>query len=432
MIPMLFLLCMISVPSDVTEFDLSNGIHVISRTVPGGDVEGVSVSLVGGSRVLDRESQGIEAFALECAMTGSLRYPDQRWRDIMDLTLAQWSASYNYDYSRYHLKCLSEDLPLLLDGFADCLMNPLLDSSAVARVRSSQLASVSAELQDPDNRIWLVANTGFMGADHPYMLRPEGYPETLSSFTSEDARQWLSGRVRSGNILITHSGPSDALYLSGLLEQTFGQIPPGGDSIPEVPEFSIAADTLILEQDETLTAYSVVKFEAPPSGDPDLAAYSTACSVIDELMWQVLRTDNALTYAAYSGATDSYARNWGYMYVSTPEPVRADELMAGIFRQVASGDVEQDLVTGVANNQRTLAGIRAQSMDTQCWMLGSGHISAGDWRALYMLQDSYRNITAEDAAEALSGWAGSAGWGIIADSAVVSFDELEPLPLRGE
>lgn len=432
MMYLLVLAWALSVPDDVTEFDLSNGIHVISRTVPGGDVEGVSVFLVGGSRLLNEENQGIEAFALEAAMTGSEKYPDEVWRDIMDLTLAQWSASYNYDYSRYHLKCLSEDLPLLLDGFADCLLNPLMDSVAVARVRSSQIASVTAELQDPDNMIWLVANRGFMGAGHPYMLRPEGYPETLSGFTAEDAGQWLSARMKSGNIVIAHAGPAEPLYLKDLLEQSFGLVPSGRDEIPQVPEFQITEDTLVLEQDEALTAYVVVKFGAPPSGHDDLAAYTTACSVIDELMWQVLRTDNALTYAAYAGATNGYSRNWGYMYVSTPEPALAAELMTGIFEQVASGDVEQSLVTGVANNQRTLEGIRAQSMDTQCSMMGSGYVSAGDWQALYRLQDSYREVSIEEAAAALSGWAESAGWGIIADSGLVVFNDLRPLPLRGE
>ena len=106
------------------------------------------------------------------------------------------------------------------------------------------------------------------------------------------------------------------------------------------------------------------------------------------------------------------------MYSSTPEPVLAAELMAGVFREVASGQVDENLVTGVANNQRTLEAIRAQSMDAQCHMLGSGYISAGDWRLNYRLQESYTGITPQMAGEALSRWAGPCSWGIIAGSAV--------------
>lgn len=432
MIFALVLMGIMAVPDDVVEFNLENGIHVITRTVPGGEVEGVSVFFTGGSSILDRETQGIEAFSLEAAMNGSERYPGERWREIMDSTLAQWSASYNYDFSRYHLKCLSEDLPLLLDGFADCLINPELDESAVARVRNSMISSVQSDLQDPDNRVWLVANAEFMGEDHPYMLRPEGYPETLEEFAAEDARSWLERRVRGGNIVITHAGPTSPVALSLILNETFGLVPAGGDTIPEVPAFAVHNDVITVEQDETLTAYCVVKFNAPPSGDPDMAAYSTACAVIDELLWQVLRTDNALTYAAWSGATETYRRNWGYMYVSTPQPVLAAELMSEIFCQVARGDVDQSLVTGVANNQRTLDGIRAQSMDTQCWMLGCGYIASGDWRSLYLSRESFRSMTAEQAGAALGGWAENAGWGIIADSSLIDFSQLEPWSLKGE
>ena len=432
MTAILLMLGLLAIPADVTEFDLANGIHVITRTVPGGQVEGVSVFLVGGSRLLDETNQGIEAFALEAALTGSDRFPDWRWREIMDQTLAIWDASYNYDYSRYHLKCLSEDLPLLLDGFSDCLLNPQLDPVAAARVREALKASAETELQDPDSRVWIVANRGFMGEEHRYMLRPEGYPETIAGFTVEDARLWLTDRIKGGNIVITHAGPADPGALEELLNQTFGLIPEGVTSLPDVPEFSIASDTLILENQETQTAYCVVKFNGPPPGHRDRTAFITACAVIDELLWQVLRTENALTYATYAGATGTYLRNWGYMYVSTPEPARAAVLMTEVFRQVARGDVDQSLVTGIANNQRTIQGIRAQSMENQCMLLGSGYISTGDWRGQYLLQEALQNISTGEAAAALSVWADYAGWGIIADSSLIEISEIKPLPLKGE
>ena len=433
MISVLFgLVLLASVPENVIEFDLENGIHVISRTVTGGEVEGLSFFLVGGSRVLNEDNQGIEAFALEAALTGSETYPDERWREIMDVTRASWNASYNYDYSRYHLKCLSEDLPLLLDGFADCLLEPELDPQIVGRIQSSQLVALQSELEDPDNRIWLVANQGFMGSGHPYLLRPDGTPETIASFDVEDVREWLSSRIKSGNVVIAHSGPTSPEQLEQLLEVSFGRIPQGGDVLPEVPEFGIDRDTIVVENDETLTAYAVVKFNAPPTGSADNAAYSTAMGVVDEMLWQVLRTENALTYAPGGGSTNGYQRNWGYMYVSTAEPVLSATLMTEVLRDVANGNVDQSIVTGVANSNRTIQGIGAQSMDTQCWMLGSGYISTGDWRSQYQLQESLGDMTVYEISRALSDWAQDAGWGIIADSTVVDFSEFEPWSLKGE
>ncbi len=120
------------------------------------------------------------------------------------------------------------------------------------------------------------------------------------------------------------------------------------------------------------------------------------------------------------------------MYVSTERPSEAAVLMGEVFCQVASGDIHQSLVTGVANNHRTLQGIRGQSMDTQCQTMGSGYLATGDWSFHYRLQDSLRTMTVDEVSGALSRWAGPGGWGIIADSGLVDFSELEPFPLEGE
>jgi len=421
-----------TVPENVTEFDLSNGIHVISRTVSGGEVEGVSFFLIGGSRVLNESNQGIEAFALEAAMAGSESYPDERWREIMDVTRASWNASYNYDFSRYHLKCLTEDLPLLLDGFADCLLNPELDPQIIERIQNSQLIDLQSELENPDSRVWLVANKGFMQEGHPYLLRPDGVPSTLSSFTALDISNWLTSRIKAGNILITHSGSTSPEELALLLEESFGEIPEGGDVIPEVPQFGISCDTLVLEEEETLSAYVVVKFNAPPSGSEDLAAFSTACGVIDERLWQVLRTENALTYAPGGGSTTSYQQNWGYMYASTTQPVLASTLIREVFADVAAGNIDPAVVTGVANNNRTIQGINGESMGTQCYMLGSSYITSGDWKTSYLMQDALEGTTVEDITRVLNEWVTSAGWGVIADGSLVDLSEFDTWSLDGE
>ncbi len=47
------------------------------------------------------------------------------------------------------------------------------------------------------------------------------------------------------------------------------------------------------------------------------------------------------------------------MYVSTERPSEAAVLMGEVFCQVASGDIHQSLVTGVANNHRTFRGYGA-------------------------------------------------------------------------
>lgn len=417
-----------SVPDDVEEFTLSCGIPVITRTIDNNEIEGVSFFIIGGSSALTEETQGLERFSLECAMMGSQDFPGSQWRELMDRTQAEWTSSFNYDYSRYHLKCISEDLPTLLCAFGDCLLNPELDSQAFEQVRESTLQDLQEKYSDPDSWIWFVANDAFMPG-HTYRRLPDGTAETISSFTTRDVSGMLGERIRSGNLLITHAGPTEAEELRSILEQAFSEIPEGGQDFQEVERFTVNCDTITVQHREVPTAYVVVKFNAPPQGHEDLQPFRAALSVVDDLLWQVLRTDNALTYATFSGAT-SYRENWGYMYVSTPQPVLACSLMAGVLADAIENPMDDDIVRGTIEKTRTIENLRAASKDNQCWMMGNFEICTGTWKNAYTVFDDLSELSSEDLSDVLGRWIGYGGWGIIADTTTVPVDQLRPWSLR--
>ncbi len=417
-----------SVPENVEEFNLSNGIPVITRTIDNNDIEGISFFIIGGSSALSEETQGLERFSLECAMMGSEDYPGLQWRELMDMTQAEWTSNFNYDYSRYHLRCISEDMPLLLTAFGDCLLNPELNSQAFEQVRETTIHDIQEKYSDPDSWVWFIANDAFMPG-HTYRQLPDGIESTVSGFTTEDVSNMLEQRIRSGNLLITHAGPTEPEELREILEQAFGPIPAGGQEFQPVETFTVSTDTVAVQHRDVPTAYVVVKFNAPPQGHEDLQTFSAALSVIDELLWQVLRTDNALTYATFSGAT-SYRENWGYMYVSTPEPVLACSLMAGVLSGAIENPIDDDIVIGTIEKGRTLENLRAASKDNQCWMMGNYEICTGDWRNAYTVFDNYSELSSADLSAVMNRWVGCGAWGIIADTTVIPTEQLQPWPLK--
>jgi len=417
-----------SVPGNVEEFTLSNGIPVITRTIDNNEIEGVSLFIIGGSSALTEETQGLERFSLECAMMGSEDYPGPLWRELMDRTQAEWTSSFNYDYSRYHLRCVREDLPALLTAFGNSLLNPELDPQAFEQVRTSTIQDLQEKYSDPDSWIWFVANDAFMPG-HTYRRLPDGTLETVSSFTIDDVSTILEQRIRSGNLLITHAGPTQPQELRSILELAFGNIPEGGQEYPQVEPFTVNTDTIVVQHREVPTAYAVVKFNAPPQGHEDLLPFRTAITVVNDLLWQVLRTDNALTYATFSGATN-YRENWGYMYVSSPQPVLACSLMAGVLADVMENPVDEGIVRGTIEKSRTRANLMAASKDDQCWMMGNFEICTGDWRNAYIVFDNISELSSADLSAVLDRWVGYGGWGIIADTTVVSVEQLQPWSLE--
>lgn len=416
------------VPENVFEFTLSNGIPVISRTADNNEIEGISLFIIGGSSALTEETQGLERFALECAMMGSEDYPGPAWRDLMDRTQAEWTSSFNYDYSRYHLKCISEDLPRLLLAFGDCLLNPELEQGALEQVRAATLQDLQEKYNDPDSWIWFVANDAFMPG-HTYRKLPDGTPETVEAFTRNDVSRLLDDRVRAGNLLITHAGPTEPDELREILESAFGAVPRGEQEVHPVEPFTLSSDTLAIQHRDVRTAYVAVKFNAPPQGHPDQLPFRMAMTVISDILWQVLRTEHALTYATYAGAT-TYRENWGYMYVSTPEPARACSLMAEVMRDMTANPADEGLVEGTVRKSFTRMHLRASAKADQCYMMGSWQISTGDWRNAFTEVESASVITSNELTEVLDRWVGEAGWGIILDTTLVETGRLEPWPLN--
>lgn len=417
-----------SVPENVEEFTLSNGIRVITRTIDNNEIEGVSLFITGGSSALTEETQGLERFSLECAMMGSEDFPGPQWRALMDRTQAEWTSSFNYDYSRYHLRCIREDLPILLSAFGNCLLNPELDPQAFEQVRTSTSQDLQEKYNDPDSWIWFVANDAFMPG-HTYRRLPDGTVETVSGFTQEDVSNMLDERIRSGNLLVTHAGPTEPEELREILEIAFGNIPEGGQEYAPLEPFTVSNDTIVIQHRDVPTAYAVVKFNAPPQGHEDLLPFRTATTVINDILWQVLRTDNALTYATFSGAT-SYRENWGYMYVSSPQPALACSLMAGVLADMIENPIDEDIVRGTIEKSRTRANLMAASKDDQCRIMGNSEICTGDWRNAYTMFDNISELSSEDLSDVLNRWVVYGGWGIIADTTVVSVEQLQPWPLK--
>jgi zinc protease len=405
-------------PEAVVEFELPNGIRVISRQVEGSEVEGLAVFLLGGSRALTLETQGIESFAIECAMMGSESWPGPAWREMMDSTSARLSGAYSYDYSSCRLACLSEDFPILVRALADCLLNPEMEPGAVDQVRDALVQGLQQENYDPDSRVWLVANRGLMQG-HPYSLRPDGTIETISGFSAGQAAGYLERRMRGGNLLIVCSGPTPAEELEQLLAGTFGLLPPGADEFLPVPAFPIERDTLIFEVEDIPTSYAVAKFPGPPPGSPDIPVFRAGMEVLSEMLYQSLRTESALTYATYSGSSLG-GRSWGYLYVSSASPEEACSLMAATYASAAWGELDPDLVRGTLETSRTAFSMQMASRETQSYLMGVFEIASGDWRNAWVYSDIAAQCSPEEISEVLGRFAGPVSWGLISDSSFVA------------
>ena len=107
--------------------------------------------------------------------------------------------------TRFTIKCLVEDLPLLMDMLTDCLYHPTFPAEYVEKRRGELLTA----LQQREHNTQAMASLRFselMYPDHPYGRSQAGYRETIERLTREDIEAFYRDHYGAGGMAATIVG----------------------------------------------------------------------------------------------------------------------------------------------------------------------------------------------------------------------------------
>ena len=132
------------------------------------------------------------------------------------------------------VEVMKDDFALGMQILSDVVANATFPEREVALEKDSQLASIKAE----DDQITAVARNLLkfrLYGNHPYALRGNGSPETVSKLTSADLKAFRDRLLKGRNGVLSIFGavnPKEALELA---EKDFGSIPPGEEILTTPP-----------------------------------------------------------------------------------------------------------------------------------------------------------------------------------------------------
>ena len=131
-------------------------------------------------------------------------------------------ASLNFSASAQNTwfagKCLAEDLPLLLELSAECLINPIFPSEYFERMRSQILSALAIREQDTADQASMALDK-FLFPNHPMGNPTDGNPETIQAIQREDLSRFHQTHYGTdGMILVIVGGiqPEKAFELANL------------------------------------------------------------------------------------------------------------------------------------------------------------------------------------------------------------------------
>lgn len=305
-------------------YDVS-GLRVIQRIDRATEGVAVRLYLLGGTRQMSELTAGIERFLLEASAYGTVRFPGARAQRVMVQTACRVTLEAAVDWTVFGCTSLAEDLDTAWAVLADRLLEPTLSDSAVRRARAHLLAAAHRRYTNPDLRVERLA-TQALFEGHPYALDPNGTETSLTALTTEDLRTYARRELVTSRMLLVVVGNVERTHLESLIAPTLGRLPHGDyhwDLPPPAPELR---GHWVVEDRRLPTAYVLGLFPGPRPGSDDYWAFRVATAVLSGWVFNAVRAESSLSYAAFARFYDQGIPVGG-MYATTPRPLAAVPLM---------------------------------------------------------------------------------------------------------
>lgn len=394
---------------------VASGFRVIHRVNRANDLVAVSLYLLGGTRQLTEQTAGIEALLLRASGNGTQRYPDAQTRRAMARTGSVDVLEAGVDWTVFGFIGLRQDVDSTWAVFADRLLHPSLTPDGVRLARDLMIASVRRRYSEPDERIQRIANQVTF-VDHPYALDPEGTEASLQSITPELLAEYARTQLVKSRMLLVIVGNIERPQIEALVAATLSRLPAGEYrwTLPPVVPKQRESHWLI-EPRALPTNYILGYFTGPAASKDDYAAFRVATGILSSQLFDAIRVQHSLSYAAYAPFLDR-AVAVGGMYASTPKPEQVLPLMYEQVRILTREPIDRYVLRRFANQYIIdyLSGSGTNFAQTD--ILARADLYLGDYRQTdkYVLQ--LRRLAPEDIYKAIERYMRIIQWAYMGDT----------------
>lgn len=375
-----------------TEFAV-DGVRVILRHNPANDVVAANLYLLGGTRQLTPETQGIEAFLLAASDRGTRRYSRDELRRALARTGGTITIDPEKDWTVVGMRSIRSTLDSVWNVMADRVMAPRLDQADVELVRTQLVNAAQQRLASPDAQLTHLADS-VRFAGHPYALLPEGTPASLAALNLADLQRYQKEQTVKSRMLLVVVGNVTRPEVERLVRRTLGTLPQGSYrwSAPEPPA---AHGGAMVVQRSLPTNYILGYFVGPPATSPDYPAMRVASAVLSGTLFSEIRGRHKLTYAVDAPFIER-AFATGGVYVTTVAPDTTLSLMRGELQLMRNELLAPGPLQRLIQRFITDYFLRNETNADQANFLARAALYQGDHRAADRFVDDLRQVTPED------------------------------------
>ncbi|MDZ7404985.1 MAG: insulinase family protein [candidate division KSB1 bacterium] len=377
---------------NVQEFSV-NGLKVILKTNPANEIIAANLYIRGGVLNVTTETAGIEALLLDAATKGTDKYPKEKLNAELARLGTQISSEVKHDYSMISMRCVKTYFDRSWDIFADVILNPRLEAQEVELVRGQLLAALRQRHDHPDSHLEMLGAARFY-QNHPYALSPEGTVESVSQITIAQMRQYLKDNLITSKLLLVIVGNVNQAALQNKIAAAFGRLPVGNYQPRYPPTVKHALASVHIEPQDLPTNYIAGYFSAPSQRDADYYAMRVAVAILQDRVFEEVRTKRNLSYAPEARLEDLFA-NHGKLYVTTVAPDSTIKIMLAEVKRLQNRLLDPEGLRDRINLSLTSYYLENETNAAQAAFLARFELAGLGWRASEKFVKNRQKVTPE-------------------------------------
>jgi predicted Zn-dependent peptidase len=187
---------------------LPNGLTVITEQMQHIRSASIGIWLQTGSRDEEAESNGISHFLEHMVFKGTKHRTAEEIARQVDSIGGNMDAFTAKECICFNVKVLDEHVPTALDILSDLVLNPVFDTSDIARERGVIMEEIKMDEDNPDYLVHEIFTQNFW-KDHPLGKPILGTKETVKRFERPSVVEAYAHRFSPGNIIVSAAGNLD-------------------------------------------------------------------------------------------------------------------------------------------------------------------------------------------------------------------------------
>jgi predicted Zn-dependent peptidase len=377
---------------------LSNGIRVVSETLPKSRSVSIGVWVKVGSRHEQPEIGGISHFIEHLFFKGTEKRTAKDIAIEMDSIGGEMNAFTSQETTTYYAKVVDEHLPVAIDILSDILLGSKFDPAEMEKERKVILEEIKGVEDTPDDYIHELF-TGTVWPDNALGRPILGTRDTIRSLKHENIVAYIDNYYSPKEIVISVAGNFEHARLIELLDASFGRLSRTGTPKKESkPAFTHALSVRKKQLEQVQLCIGCKGLNYSHEDRYVMSALNTVLgNSMSSRLFQEIREQNALAYSIYSYVTSYRDTGLLTVYAGT-DPANAIEvarLTIKEFKKIKEEGITPAEEARVKNQIKGSLVLSLESSNSHMSRLGRQEIYFGKYLSMDDIIKGVEKVTAE-------------------------------------